>query len=238
MVMTKSGKPRRTTVGKRRPRVDQTNWRQRLMERRIKFDDDQKRIFLREYAATGLKARSAEKATVSLLTINNHIDNDPDFAEAVDEALQTYRDSVVQEVNRRGKVGVLKPVYNKDGRVYEPVYDERTGQMQRRAVTVEVKDPKTGEIRQEERDELVMVPAFVREFSDRLLELEAKRVEPTYRDKSTIDLNTGGGGVLVAPAGMTPEQWIANAERHNAEADKRHAAEEAELAALAKKTPQ
>lgn len=236
--MTKSGKPRRTTVGKRRPRVDQTNWRQKLAERRIKFDDDQKHIFLREYAATGLKCRSAEKATVSLLTINNHIDNDPDFAEAVDEALQTYRDSVVQEVNRRGKVGVLKPVYNKDGRVYEPVYDERTGQMQRRSVTVEVKDPKTGEIRQEERDELVMVPAFIREFSDRLLELEAKRVEPTYRDKSTIDLNTAGGGVLVAPAGMTPEQWIANAERHNAEADKRHAAEEAELAALAKKTPQ
>lgn len=46
------------------------------------------------------------------------------------------------------------------------------------------------------------------EYPIRLIELELKRVEPEYRDKQTIDLNTTGTGVLLAPAEQQPQDWI------------------------------
>lgn len=42
----------------------------------------------------------------------------------------------------------------------------------------------------------------------RMIEMEAKRVNPEYRDKQTIDVNTNGGGVLIAPDDQTPDEWI------------------------------
>jgi len=46
------------------------------------------------------------------------------------------------------------------------------------------------------------------DYPIRLIELELKRVDPAFREKQTIDVNQSGGGVLVAPAEMTPEEWI------------------------------
>ncbi len=45
-----------------------------------------------------------------------------------------------------------------------------------------------------------------REYPIRLIELELKLVDDGYRDKRTIDMNVSGG-VLIAPAGMTIEEW-------------------------------
>lgn len=75
--------------------VDQSNWRRKLQAARIKFDDKAKQIFLSAFADTGLKKRSADAAGVCLLTIIRHQKNDPDFAEAYDEALASYRDKFV-----------------------------------------------------------------------------------------------------------------------------------------------
>lgn len=44
------------------------------------------------------------------------------------------------------------------------------------------------------RDEII---GYERVYSDRLLELEAKRVDPGYRDKGSIDIAVKEGGVLV-----------------------------------------
>ena len=54
------------------------------------------------------------------------------------------------------------------------------------------------------------------EYPIPLILAEIKRVDPEYRDKQTIDLNMGGG-VMVAPHEMTPEQWIAEQEKLNIE---------------------
>lgn len=56
----------------------------------------------------------------------------------------------------------------------------------------------------------------VTRYSDRMLELEAKRHMPEYRDKNTVDVNHKGG-VLVVPVDTTAkddesvEQWAARA---------------------------
>lgn len=59
-----------------------------------------------------------------------------------------------------------------------------------------------------------------RDYPIRLIELEAKRVEPEYRDRSSVDLNTQGGGVLVAPAGQSVEDWVAEQKKLNAQRQK------------------
>lgn len=50
---------------------------------------------------------------------------------------------------------------------------------------------------------------YVRKFSDRMLELQAKRYIPEYRDKSAVDVNVAGG-VLVVNSGdiKDKELWL------------------------------
>lgn len=49
----------------------------------------------------------------------------------------------------------------------------------------------------------------IRKFSDRLLELNAKRFVPEYRDKLEVDANIHQSGVLVvsSPDGINVEDW-------------------------------
>lgn len=54
------------------------------------------------------------------------------------------------------------------------------------------------------RDSIV---AYKKVYSDRLLELEAKRVEPAYRDKAGVEINTGKGVLVVQGSGMSEADW-------------------------------
>lgn len=216
----KRGRHKRSHAAKRNPPVDMENWRTKLRRRSIKFDDAQKELFLERYRLHGMKMRAADEADVSLQTVNNHCNNDPEFGSAVDEALQTYRDSLAEEVTRRGRDGVFKGVYGKDGRVFEWWHDEDGNPIFRNKETGKpVYFAEYVHMPQEMRDELLEPlhgPAWTKEYDSGLLKMEICRVDPTYRDKTTLDLNTGGG-VMIAPAGMSPEDWVAKQEAKNAE---------------------
>jgi hypothetical protein len=54
------------------------------------------------------------------------------------------------------------------------------------------------------RDQVV---AYKRIYSDRLLELEARRVEHGYRDKGGVEINTGGGVLVVQAGNMDEGDW-------------------------------
>ena len=41
-----------------------------------------------------------------------------------------------------------------------------------------------------------------------LLAMELKKTDPAYKERSEVDLNNKGGGVLLVPAGMKPEEFI------------------------------
>lgn len=49
--------------------------------------------------------------------------------------------------------------------------------------------------------------ALVRKFSDRMLELHAKRHIAAYRDKVTADVNMGGGVLVVTGKPESAEEW-------------------------------
>ncbi len=172
--MTASGRLRQGLAAKVHPIADQTNWRKKLQTSRIKFDDEAKEIFLAAFAEHGRKFDAAMAAGVGTLTVSNHCKNDPDFAQAYDEAKAEYRDKFVSKV-----IGQL---------AYEGVLIER----------------KIGK----------NVIETKRDYPIRLIELELKRVDPTYRDKQEVNIS-GGGGVLVVPAAMTPAEWVADQAKKN-----------------------
>jgi len=110
---------RQSTTTKTNPQADQTNWRTKLQKGRIKFDDEQKKIFLAAFAENGLKGRSASAAGVTLQTVSNHQENDPDFAESYDEAVVAYRDKFVDHATNLAYNGIEVKKFNKDGDVIE-----------------------------------------------------------------------------------------------------------------------
>lgn len=60
------------------------------------------------------------------------------------------------------------------------------------------------------------VVGYVREYSDRLLELHAKRHCPEYRDKGQLDVNVAGGVLVVHETEQTKEEWLAERRKANA----------------------
>lgn len=58
---------------------------------------------------------------------------------------------------------------------------------------------------------------YIRKFSDRLLELQAKRYEPEYRDKSAVDVNVKGGVLAITQRDIEDkEEWIAQMRKRRA----------------------
>lgn len=50
---------------------------------------------------------------------------------------------------------------------------------------------------------------YIRKFSDRMLELQAKRYVPEYRDKSAVDVNVKGGVLVVNPSDIEDKDaWL------------------------------
>ncbi len=150
--------------------VHNPEWREAIAAtlRAHKFDEDAMGRFLAVYARTGRKQHSAQAAGVCVQTVNNHIKEDKNFALATAEAIDHFRDKIMEAVYEQAVTGILEPIFGG-----------------------KFKDVQVGAKR-------VLAP--------NLLALEAKRVNPAYRDKTTVDMNVTGG-VLLVPAAMTPDEW-------------------------------
>ena len=72
---------------------------------------DWKAVFLRELARVGIVGAACKKAKIGRTTAYKLRDEDADFAAAWDAALDDAADDMEAEAWRRGKTGVLKPVY-------------------------------------------------------------------------------------------------------------------------------
>lgn len=72
---------------------------------------DWKTIFLRSLARSGVVTTACRKAKIGRTTVYKTRDEDAEFAEAWDTALEEATDVMEEEAHRRAVVGVLKPVY-------------------------------------------------------------------------------------------------------------------------------
>lgn len=94
-----------STTGKTNPNVDMSNWRTQVQQRRVKFDDDQKAIYCEYLATHGLKTLAALQAGVAYSTVQAHLKNDTDFAQAVDEAWAIRAGDIVIPLEKQGLEG-------------------------------------------------------------------------------------------------------------------------------------
>lgn len=159
-------------------RADQSNWRKKLQAARLKFDDVAKRRYLDTLAATGHKSCACQAAGTVRSTVDRHLENDPDFAEAVEDALLAYHSRFMKHWDMLVHEGVDEPI-----------------------------------IGGKDRDEIV---GYKKVYPTNLIAMEAKRVEPTFKERSEVDIK-GGGGVLVVPANTTSDEWQKIVEGKNAD---------------------
>lgn len=128
-----------------------------------KFDFDARMRYIEAILRTGLKMQANLAAGVSFMCVQDTLDKDASFAEAVAMAWEFRRDMVRAAVHKRGVEGVIEPKF---GRMPDGTHG---------------------------------VIGHTRVYSDSLLTLEAKRIDPEYRNQ-TGDGGIGsgeGGGVLI-----------------------------------------
>lgn len=176
--MAAPSKHRPKTAARHAARADQSNWRKKLQASRLKFDDAAKDRYITVLAQTGFKTRACMAAGVSRMTVDSHIENDPDFAEAHQEALDRYHARFMEHWETLVYEGTDEPI-----------------------------------IGGKDKDEVV---TYKKVYPTNLIAMEARRVEPGFKERSEIDLK-GGGGVLVVPANASQEEWQKIVEGRNAE---------------------
>lgn len=181
-------------------------WRERLRASNLRFTDAMKQAYLDTLEKTGRKNLACKAAGVSGPLAKRHADNDPEFAAAIADALDSYADTVHLAVQHRAIDGVESLIFQHGKLMMRPLLDE------------------DGAPVRDDSGEIVMVPATELKYSDQLLKLEAQRVDkgfvPTH--KSEVE-HTHKGGIMIAPAEMTPQQWM--------EAEKNRMIDEAKAAA-------
>lgn len=77
------------------------------------FDSAKKERFLQFYAQCGRQVAAARAADVHPATVREHVKKDPEFKAQYDEAYSEYCESLEAEIERRGKDGVLQPIFHK-----------------------------------------------------------------------------------------------------------------------------
>lgn len=184
---------RPSSTGKGRG-VNHKSWRRQLQASRIKFDDEAKRIYLTQLAEHGRKGDAGRAAGVSLSTVHQHRKNDPEFAEAEAQADNAYRDQIAAVVYDRGVNGWWEPLYSRGVRVLDVVTDEN------------------GIARRDAQGEIMYKPAMVWKFSERFVEIEAKRVEPAYRERGGVEINGGDGPTQIVVNFVDPPDWDSGVE--------------------------
>ena len=104
-----------STTGKTNPPVDMSTWRREMQAKRIKFDDEQKKLYCMFLSETGLKGVAAFKAGVALSTVQAHLKNDPDFTQAVDEAWAARTEQVMVPLEREALEGHIEKTVHGEG---------------------------------------------------------------------------------------------------------------------------
>lgn len=114
----------------------------------------------------GNRLAACRSIGVHRMTITKHLQEDPEFREMFEEAMETYREQLVAEVHRRAVDGTIKPVFFQGRRAFD-------------------RDDKGQEI-----------DASIREYDTALLIMLVKRHCPEFREKQVIEnhnLNTDMG---------------------------------------------
>jgi hypothetical protein len=156
-----------------------------------KLDEDGVFRFLAEYAQTGSIKRGAAAIGCSVGAIYMRRAQDINFKNAMQEALECYRDILQTEAHRRAVEGVPRLQFDKEGTMLRYPAD--------------YPDP-----------ELAGKPYIEHEYSDNLLVRLLKKYDPAFRDKLEVE-KTIRKAVLIIPGAADPATLQAALREHNAQ---------------------
>ncbi|MEE8609022.1 MAG: hypothetical protein V3S55_15565 [Nitrospiraceae bacterium] len=122
----------------------------------------------------GTIAEGARQARRCTDTVRNWRTEDDEFDAGVRTALQDFRDSLGEEITRRGRDGWEEPVVHQGRLCYRLNID--------------------GSLMLDDDFEPVFLT--VKKHSDRLLELQAKAYDERYRDKASLEVTGKDGGAV------------------------------------------
>lgn len=129
----KDGKPRESNVGTTKPVVDDSGWRVKAQRKhRIKFDDKAKQRYLEALRLTGRRWQAEDAAGVARSTVANHLENDPDFAAACEEAAEEFAAKGLAKIEQDA-------IYGHVEKRYDPVTGELVGEVPRFETQLRVK---------------------------------------------------------------------------------------------------
>lgn len=115
----KPGTPRRAPARKAKDVSHITDWRQRRSALMTVFDDEAKAVYLDALAEHGRRGDAARAAGVTGKCVRDHIKNDPDFMEAVNDAVDQYRDKVIGHHQDRIFNGDVIKKFDNEGNLVE-----------------------------------------------------------------------------------------------------------------------
>ena len=81
--------------------------------RKFVFDDEAKQVFLEHLEHNGLVGKAAKHAGTIQRIVTAEAKADPEFSEALDEAMLLYCESLEEEIHRRGTVGIEEEIFYK-----------------------------------------------------------------------------------------------------------------------------
>lgn len=131
--------------------------------------------FLTAYALSANLSKAARDAGITRDLHYQWMREDPFYPELFLQSKREAAQSLEDEAVRRGKEGIERPVIYQGERCYE---------MQEKV------DPETGEVTTEK------VYLVEREYSDQLLMKVLTKFDPSYRDKSAVELTGANGGPI------------------------------------------
>jgi len=115
-VLRKDGKPRESNTGTRKPVVDDSGWRVKAQRKhRIKFDDMAKKRYLEALKETGRKWFAEQAAGVARSTVETHLENDPEFADAFEDAIAEYSAPKIVQIEKEACEGHEDKYYDAEG---------------------------------------------------------------------------------------------------------------------------
>ena len=169
--MARRGRPSNKSLGipnapivRVRPKRQASPIKPTLMERREKRKPEAKRLFAEGIAARGTVGYACDLAQISRETYYVWVGEDEVFRNAVQQAIEAYRDTLEDEVHRRAVDGIEKPI------IYQ-------GRLMTRPA--DLSNPRSAR-----------VPLTVNEKSDLLLMFKTKAEMPTkYRDGEGVNIH-------------------------------------------------
>ena len=138
----------------------------KLVSDRTKFDQAAKQVVIDELSEHGRIGTAARKAGVTIGTVRNHVKKDANFAEAVAEAVECYKDKLLDHHQDLVFNGTEKVNFDRNGNIVskEIIYPIRL-------IELELKKHDAGyrekqEIQHEHRGGVMVAPAEVKDVSD------------------------------------------------------------------------